>query len=64
MRAIGSYEGSLRAILHALKYDGRRTVARGLGAMLREAGADVLCGADAVVPVPLHASRERARGFN
>jgi ComF family protein len=64
VRAIGSYEGSLRAILHALKYDGRRTVARGLGAMLREAGADVLCGADAVVPVPLHASRERARGFN
>lgn len=32
--------------------------------MLRTAGADVLAGADAVVPVPLHASRERSRGFN
>jgi ComF family protein len=31
---------------------------------MRRAGADVLDGADAVVPVPLHRSRERARGFN
>jgi len=62
--AIGTYEGSLRAILHALKYDQRRSVARRLGVMLQAAGADVLAGADAVVPVPLHASRERSRGFN
>jgi ComF family protein len=62
--AIGSYEGSLRAILHALKYDQRRSVAHRLGVMLRTAGVDVLAGADAVVPVPLHASRERSRGFN
>jgi ComF family protein len=62
--AIGAYEGSLRAILHALKYDGRRSVARRVGVRLRTAGADVLAGADAVVPVPLHSSRERARGFN
>ena len=31
---------------------------------MREAGTQVLAGADAVVPVPLHASRERPRGFN
>lgn len=31
---------------------------------MREAGAEVLTGADVVVPVPLHRSRERARGFN
>ena len=62
--AIGTYEGSLRAILHALKYDQRRSVARRLGVMMQAAGADVLAGADAVVPVPLHASRERSRGFN
>ena len=28
------------------------------------AGKDVLDGADAVVPVPLHPARERERGFN
>jgi ComF family protein len=62
--AIGAYEGSLRAILHALKYDQRRSVARRVGLMLHAAGVDVLAGADAVVPVPLHSSRERSRGFN
>jgi len=31
---------------------------------MRVAGAEVLEGANAVVPVPLHRSRERTRGFN
>ena len=51
-------------MIHALKYDGRRSLARPLGAMLRERGADVLAGAAFVVPVPLHHSRRRRRGFN
>ena len=63
-RAIGEYEGTLREILHALKYDGRRTVARRLAQMMADCGADVLAGADAVVPVPLHRRRLRERGFN
>jgi ComF family protein len=54
----------LRAIVHALKYDGRRSLARPLAALLAQHGADVLEGADVVVPVPLHRSRRRARGFN
>jgi ComF family protein len=29
-----------------------------------ERGGDVLAGADAVVPVPLHSSKRRERGFN
>jgi ComF family protein len=49
--------------VHALKYDSRRTLARPLGLRMREAGIDVL-DVDAVVPVPLHRSRERVRGFN
>ena len=32
-RAIGAYDGALRAIVHALKYDGRRSLARPLGAL-------------------------------
>jgi ComF family protein len=63
-RAIGEYEGALRAIIHALKYDGRRSLARPLARLMRERGADVLTGAAWVVPVPLHPSRRRERGFN
>jgi len=63
-RAIGPYDGSLRAIVHALKYDGRRTLAKPLAALLAHHGSSVLDGADVVVPVPLHRSRRRARGFN
>lgn len=50
--------------MHALKYDGRRSVARHLAGLLAEHGDAVLAGADLVVPVPLHRSRKRARGFN
>ena len=62
--AIGPYERSLKEIVHALKYDPRPTIARRLAAQMREAGSIVLAGADAAVPVPLHRSRERTRGFN
>jgi ComF family protein len=62
--AIGDYDGALRDIIHALKYEGRRSIAPRLGALMRSAGADLLAGADVVVPVPLHPRRERARGFN
>lgn len=63
-RAVGPYEGTLRDILHALKYDGRRSIAAPLAARMRAAGTDVLEGADAVVPVPLHFLRQYSRGFN
>ena len=63
-RAIGTYDGALRAIVHALKYDGRRSLAGPLAALLERHGGDVMDGADLVVPVPLHRSRTRARGFN
>jgi len=62
--AIGPYDDTLKAIVHALKYDRRATIARKLAVHLAAAGRDVLDGADAVVPVPLHRARERDRGFN
>ena len=58
------YEGELRAIIHAFKYDGRRSLARPLGRLLGNAGGAVLDGADAVVPVPLHPWKRLQRGFN
>jgi ComF family protein len=63
-RAIGPYEGALRAIIQAFKYQSRPTLARHLAERMTQAGSEVLSGADIVVPVPLHRSRERARGFN
>jgi ComF family protein len=63
-RALGPYEGTLRDLVHGLKYHGRRSIASRLAALLRERCAAVLAGADAVVPVPLHRAREWVRGFN
>ncbi|HET7698122.1 MAG TPA: ComF family protein [Vicinamibacterales bacterium] len=62
--AIGPYQDTLKDVVHALKYDPRPTIARRLAARMRDAGSLVLDGADAVVPVPLHSSRQRTRGFN
>jgi len=62
--AIGSYDGRLRDVIQAFKYDARSTIAKHLARRMRVAGAPVLDGADIVVPVPLHRSRERVRGFN
>jgi ComF family protein len=63
-RSAGAYEGALREIVHAFKYEGRRSLARPLGALMRAAGEDVLHDAHLAVPVPLHALRRVARGFN
>jgi ComF family protein len=63
-RAAGEYDGTLREIIHALKYQQRHSLADGLAALMRKAGNRVLEDADCVVPVPLHPRRQRARGFN
>lgn len=63
-RCAGDYDGSLRAILHAFKYDGRRSLARPLGRLMRAVGAPLLDDAACVVAVPLHPWRRMRRGFN
>lgn len=63
-RAAGRYDGSLRHIVHAFKYEGRRTIAKRLGALVRRAGVGVLEDAACAVPVPLHPWRHLRRGFN
>ena len=63
-RAIGEYDGALRAIIHAVKYEGRRSLAVRLAGLMRTRCGDLIAGADGVVPVPLHQSRRRERGFN
>lgn len=63
-RAAGHYQDSLRDIVHAFKYEGRRSLAKPLAALMRRQAGDLLDGVDWVVPVPLHWRRERERGFN
>ena len=63
-RAIATYEGPLRAIVQALKYQGRTSLARPLSRLMHAHGGAVLAGADCVVPVPLHWMRQWRRGFN
>ncbi|HAK55243.1 MAG: ComF family protein [Vicinamibacterales bacterium] len=63
-RAVGPYKGALRAIVHAFKYDGRRSLARPLAQLVQRHAEDLLSQADLAVPVPLHWSRQHRRGFN
>jgi ComF family protein len=62
--AVDRYEGRMKDVIHALKYERRRTIAPRLGALMRDRGADLLRDASVVVPVPLHPRREYQRGFN
>jgi ComF family protein len=65
--AYGSYERELRGLIDLLKYEGVLPAKKVLGRILAEAivrfgeefGPEVL-----LVPVPLHASKKRQRGFN
>ena len=60
----GRYDGTLREIIHAMKYEGRRSLAVPLAALLRGRHHATLSGASAVVPVPLFPWRRLRRGFN
>jgi ComF family protein len=64
--SLGPYEGSLRTVLHALKYGRRpRLAARLADALLASPRVTALLTPDALlVPVPLHPRRQRERGFN
>lgn len=62
--AVDRYEGRMKEIIHALKYERRRSIAMPLGALMAAAGAKLLKDVDVSVPVPLHALREYQRGFN
>jgi ComF family protein len=64
--AYGEYEGTLRALIHLLKYERIPTIAAPLGALLAGAIAQRpdLPPSLTVVAVPLHGSKQRERGFN
>ena len=59
-----AYEGTARTAVHRLKYSGLRAIAPSMARPMAEALSSSSVRADVIVPVPLHPSRLRQRGFN
>jgi ComF family protein len=64
IRSVALHEGALRQAIHHLKYKRRRELATPLGRMLFVCWQETRLPADVVVPVPLHTSRQKERGYN
>ena len=62
-RSFGTYEGDLRKLIHLMKYDGMRPLAKELGRLMGETAGDFE-SVDFLVPVPLYRWRWWRRGFN
>jgi len=66
--AYGSYEAGLRELIHLLKYEQVRPAANVLGRMLGDVISSLTLlfedRSPIIVPIPLHASKLRQRGFN
>ncbi|MFB9992100.1 ComF family protein [Deinococcus oregonensis] len=60
---LGRYVGTTRRAVRALKYGGAQDLSGVLGSVLAR-GIPAAWGVASVVPVPLHTSRQRERGFN
>lgn len=64
-RSLLAYRGPLRDVVHSFKYHRNLTCIGTFGALFRESLTDSsFFLADLIVPVPLHTSRLRQRGFN
>jgi len=58
------FAGVVRRALHALKYTGEQRLARPLGEAVATRWARVGAGGEVLVPVPVHVSRRRERGYD
>jgi len=63
-RAAVRYDDIARALVHGFKYRDGLHLAPMMGRWMARAGRELLAGADALVPVPLHWRRLWARRFN
>jgi len=59
-------DSRIRKLIHNLKYKGIKEIGYELGMIYGRslAGTDFLKGIDLIIPVPLHPSKKRTRGFN
>lgn len=63
-RAATRYSDVARDLVHLLKYGDRLDLVQPFGRWMARAGAEILPGADLLVPVPLHWTRLWQRRFN
>lgn len=63
-RAVALYEGPAQRLAQRLKYGDRLDLAPAMARWMARAGADLLDGADVIIPVPLHRVRLFSRRFN
>ncbi len=63
-RAVARFDGVMRTLVHDLKFRDRHDARRLLGRWLVRAGAELLAGAELIVPVPLTRLRLLSRRFN
>jgi ComF family protein len=63
-RAAVRYDDVARKLVHALKYQDRTDLAPTMGRWMARAGAQLLDGADMLIPVPLHWRRAWGRRYN
>ncbi|HOU23300.1 MAG TPA: ComF family protein [Anaerolineae bacterium] len=64
VRSAAEFAGPMRQAVHHFKYGGLRALAPTLGKMLADNWSEDPYPADLIVPVPLHSSRLRQRGYN
>jgi ComF family protein len=64
IRSAARFEGPLRQAIHQFKYAYTRDLAVPLGELLFVGWRTYSPEADVIVPVPLHARREKERGYN
>ncbi|MBU0493967.1 MAG: ComF family protein [Chloroflexi bacterium] len=61
---VAYFEGPLRQAVHRLKYQGCWAAARPLGQLMAATCQENAVSGDLLIPVPLHARRQRERGYN
>lgn len=66
VRALGTFSSPLSEMIHLLKYDRKTSIAEHLGILLGNLllSDPELSSANTIIPIPLHKTRMRERGYN
>ena len=64
LRAPYVFQGAVRDVVHRFKYENARAAGPLLGRLLAEYLADNPLPGDRLIPVPLHPTKQRERGYN
>jgi ComF family protein len=63
-RSLFRYDGAIVRLVHRLKYSKNHPILAGIREIVKGEQLDAFKAADYIIPVPLHLSRLRKRGFN